>query len=306
MTFTVPSLSAGRVSLLRDRLTARLPEGMVIAPRRASIMSAENASESEARGMLDVGSTRFVMMVYDLYELAGDDPHAAIAADHARSGHTGPLEPIALPAPLLAYGTAPSTITTNQDANLVYTAWIVSGDTTVQLAQFYVNPAGAADVAAAAAWSALGQAIVASLEPGSRALPSAAGYRSLDSLVVSVPDGWVLSAQPGPDFIVFRLRKLVRLGASGVGCSVYLGHHAAPQYEQQDAKVTPTRSTGTLLGAPIEWLTWRSSNGRWTTEALVRHPATAETVHVFGSTLDEAELAELRQVASTLRLAPAR
>jgi hypothetical protein len=294
----VTPLAARRTSLLGDRLTVQLPEGMVIAPRRVSLMAAEKANEDETRGMFDHGTARFVMMAHEMYELAGPDLRAGVVADLERSGQRGALESLALPAPLVGCGFTPATITKDQQANLVYSAWIAGNDNAVQSIVFYTNPAGAADPDG---WSALGRAIVSSLERGTRALKLAAGEREIGSLVVVTPAGWVTSSQRGPDFIVHHLHKLVPFGVPGVGCNVYVGHHPSPQYTQQSVKVAPIRSAGSLFGAPIEWLTW-SANGRWTTEVLVRHPRTDEAVHVFCSTPNEGDLDELRRIASTLRV----
>ncbi len=127
-----------------------------------------------------------------------------------------------------------------------------------------------------------------------------AGPKTLGDLAVTLPDNWVTSAQPGPDFNVFHLRKVVVLGGKAVGCGIYLGHHASPQYSQQDVKVTPTKSAGTLFGAKAEWMTW-SVNGRWTTEVIGKHPAGPDTVHVFCSATTEPELADLRTLIGTLK-----
>lgn len=292
-----PKLSTSPSPLLGDRLTAKLPQGMKVVPRRASIMSAESSGEDETRGMLDDGKARFVMMAYELYALAGTDPKATIEADFKRAGYTGKLEPLALPKPLVGFGHAPATVTKDKEANVAYAAWIANGDGTLQFIAFYVNPDGAAK---GASWSALGKQVASSITKGKRTLASKAGDRTLDALMITVPDGFVMAAQPGPDFAVYHFRKLVQLGAQMPSCGVYLGHHASPQYAQQDAKVTPTKTPGTLFGAKADWMTW-SLGGRWTTEVIGKPPAGPDTAHVFCSAGSEAELADLRKLAATLR-----
>ncbi len=292
-----PKLSTTTSPLLGDRLTAKLPEGMKVVPRRASIMSAESSGEDETRAMLDDGKSRFVMMAYELYALAGADPKATIEADFKGAGYTGKLEPLVLPKPLVGFGHAPATVAKDKEANLAYAAWIVNGDGTLQFIAFYVNPDGAAK---GASWSALGKKVASSLGAGKRTLASKAGDRTLDSLVITVPDGFVMAAQPGPDFAVYHFRKLVQLGAKKPTCGVYLGHHASPQHSQQKAKITPTKTPGTLVGAKVDWMTW-SLGKRWTTEVIGKHPSGPDTVHVFCSADTEAELADLRKLAGTLR-----
>lgn len=292
-----PKLAATSSPILGDRLTVKLPDGMKVVPRRASIMSAENSGEDETRGMLDDGKARFVMMAYELYALAGADAKATIEADVKGNGYVGKLEPLALPKPLVGFGHTPATVTKDKEANLAYAAWIVNGDNTLQFVAFYVNPDGAAK---GASWSALAKKVTATLGAGKRTLSSKAGDRTLDSLAITVPDGFVMAAQPGPDFAVYHFRKLVPLGGKMPTCGVYLGHHASPQYSQQDAKVTPTKTPGTLFGAKVDWMTW-SLNNRWTTEVIGKHPSGTDTVHVFCSAGTEAELGDLRKLAGTLR-----
>src|SRR5262245_7564988 len=103
-------LSQTRTSLLGDHLTIALPADMKIAPRRASIMSAENSGEDETRAMLDDGKARFVMMAYELYALGGTDVKATVEADFKRGGYAGALEALALPKPLVGFATTPATV----------------------------------------------------------------------------------------------------------------------------------------------------------------------------------------------------
>jgi hypothetical protein len=289
-------LASTRTTLLSDHFTIALPADMKVAARRASIMAAESSAEDETRAVLDDGKARFVMMAYETYSLAGPDVKAAVEADLKRSGLKGPLDPLALPRPLVGFAVTPAPVSKDRDANLAYAAWIASGDGSVQFLAFYVNPDGAAQ---GAGWSALGKKIIATIAPGKRVLAAKAGARTLDELAITVPDGWVASAQPGPDFTVHHLRKLVVLGQDGPSCGVYVGHHPSPQHKQQDAKAKPTVVAGKLLGAKADWSTW--SDGRWSTEAMAKHPNGSDKVHVFCSAPTEAELVELRRMAETLR-----
>jgi hypothetical protein len=286
-----------KTSLLGDHLTATLPADMKIAPRRASIMAAESSGEDETRGMLDDGKARFVMMAYETYSLAGPDVKAAVEADFKRGGYTGTLEPLALPKPLVGFAHTPATVGKTDEANLTYAAWIASGDGSVQFVAFYVNPDGAAQ---GASWSALGKKIATTIGPGKRTLAPKAGDKTLEDLAITVADGWSVSAQPGPDFTVFHLRKLAVLGKDAPTCGVYLGHHPSLQHTQQESKAKTTTTSGKLLGAKVDWTTW-TDGGRSSTEALAKHPNGHDMVHVFCSAPTEPELADLRKIAETLR-----
>jgi hypothetical protein len=290
-----PKLSASKTPVLGDHLRVALPVEMRLAPRRESIMSAENSAEDETRAMLDVESARFVMMAQELYALAGTDAKASIEAVYKTGDFKSALEPLALPKPLVGYATSPI-VSSDRPANLVYAAWIANGDGTVQLLSFYVNPAGAAQ---GLKWAELGKRIVESLAPGSRMLARNAGARALGDLAMAVSDDWVVSAQPGPDFAVFHLRKLVVLGQKAPSCGVYIGDHPSSQHEQQNSDTTTTLVAGKVLGSRTEWSTW-GSNGSWSTETMVKHPGGAGMVHVFCSAASESELAGLRAMAGSL------
>lgn len=290
-------LVATRTALLGDRMSVMLPAAMKVAPRRESIMSAEAAGEDETRAMLDDGKARFVMMSYELYALAGTDVKATVEADAKSQGLTAPLEVLALPKPLVGFAIAPA-VGKDREANLAYAAWIASGDGTMQFVAFYVNPDGAAQ---GPAWAALGRKIAATVAPGKRVIAPKAGDRKLsDNLAITVGDGWVATQQPGPDFTVNHLRKLVVLGQAAPSCGVYIGHHPSPQYRQTDATAKTTKVAGKLLGGKVEWTTW-SASGRASTEAMAKHPSASDTVHVFCSAASDAELVELRKMAETLR-----
>jgi hypothetical protein len=290
-------LATARTPLLGDHLTVALPAGMKVVPRRASIMSAEESSEDETRAILDDGKARFVLMSYELYALAGKDMKAAVEADAKSQGLTAALEVLALPKPLVGFAIAPP-VGKDREANLAFAAWVGSGDGSMQFIAFYLNPDGAAH---GAGWAALGKKVVATLAPGKRVLAPKAGDRKLsDNLTITVPDGWVSSQQPGPDFAVNHLRKLAVLGQAAPSCGVYIGHHPSSQYAQTETKAKTTKVAGKLLGAKVDWTSW-SDAGRFSSEVMVKHPNGADMVHVFCSASAEAELGDARKLAETLR-----
>jgi hypothetical protein len=290
-------LAAAATPVLGDHFTVSLPDGMASAPRRASIMAAENAPEDETRAMLDDGPARFVMMAYELYALAGADPKVTVEADFKRAGHVATFASLALPKPLVGFQFTPTKFTSDKEANLVYGTYVVSGDGTIQVLAFYVNAVGAAH---AADWSALAKKVIGSLAPGKRVIGGAAGDRPAGDLVLTVPAGWVTSPQPGPDFLVTHIRKLAVLGQESPSCGVYVGHHPTPQYKAGLLKTAIKPFAGTLLGTKVDWDIW-TTRGRWSTEALAAHPNGKDRVHAFCSAATETELADVRKIAATLR-----
>jgi hypothetical protein len=257
-------------------------------------MSADASPEEETRAVLDVGKARLVMMASEDFATVGSDFRAQVATQVDK---TAKLEAVAVAKPLLAFAYAPKP-TTDQDANLVLATWIAHPDGTVQLVSFYVNNDGAR--AAAAAWTNLARKIAGTLVPGKRALDIGAGERKLESLQVTVPARWVVTAQPGPDFIVFHLRPLAPLGSSATsGCGVYLGGFPSYQHTQAgiDAKLVHMRK-GKLRGADVTWHDW-SDGGIPTTEAMT--PYSGDTVHVFCVAKTDADLVPLRAMMESLR-----
>jgi hypothetical protein len=298
-----PKLATAPTPVLADHLTLSLAQGMRIEARGHSIMAADASAEHETRGVLDVGKGRFVMMAYELFAASGADFKSAVDARLQADGITAKAEPLALPAPLVGFGAA-VTATGKDDANLIYLAYVASGDRSVQLFAFYVNPDGFAD---GAGFTALAKKMTASIRAGKRVLDVKAKDHKFrgagsDKLAVSAPDGWVSSTQDGPDFSVYHLRKMTDLGASdGASCGIYIGGHPAFQHAQvgiADAKVTQV--PGKLLGTATSWHDW--TNGAVAmTEAIVEHPLQKSLrVHVFCSA--RGDLTPLRKIAETLRV----
>lgn len=287
-------LGKSRTSLLGDHLSVTMPQGM--AARRASIMAAESASEDETRGMLDDGKARFVMMSYELYVKAGKDFQAAVVADAKRQKLTAAPVPLALPKPLVGFAIEPE-VTTDAEANLVYLAWVSGDDGTVQRLAYYVNPEGAKQ---GSKWAQLAKRVTASLKPGKRVLTSKAGERALGELKITLPEPWVTSTQPGPDFTVFHLRQLAVLGEPSPSCGIYVGTNPSMQYEQQEAKVTPKPVAGKLFGAKVDWQAWEQG-GRQQLEVIAKIPSGEALAHVFCNAASTAEVESLRKLMETLR-----
>ena len=215
------------------------------------------------------------------------------------------LEKFAVAPPLDAVALIPPRPDGKREANLVLALYVGSEDGTVQYLAFFVNPAGTKDVAGA---TALAKTIAASVSAGSRKLSRKAGSRSFpgvdeDRLVIKVPEGFVASIQEGPDFGVYRLRKLAPLGKPALACSIYLGGHPSYQYRQAEERPDIVTSLkGKLLGQEVTWQNW-SQAGRTTTEAIVLHPkGKGMAVHVFCSACSQEEVTTLRTMAETLRV----
>jgi hypothetical protein len=294
--------------LLGGRLTVRVPREAKLLPMQQSIMAAEESAEESSRIMLDAGGEKMVLMAYELFALAGTDFDGAVS--RVLGSKLGRIEGLKLASPLCGISFAPKETTRTGDANLMMGIYVAQGDGTVQLINFYLNPAAAKK---ADFYLALARKISATLAPGTRKLLKSAGKRHLmsysnDEILATVPDGYVATMQSGVDFLVHRLTKLTRLGAPQCRLGLYLGEYPSFNPERNAAVKQFKKSQATLLGHQVEW--YQSSQkfefGEViSTQALVPiHDASGKPfyAHFFldSGSLEEAE--ELKQIASSLKL----
>jgi hypothetical protein len=305
------------VDLLGGRLTMRFPAGAKIEARRASIMAAPEAAQHETRAVLEKGSEKLVVMSFEFFALVGADFEQQVRKElvqlKGKGGAPYAIAPLATADPKLRAiaATAPN-LDPERKAALVLGAFLAHPDGTVQYVGFFVNPEAGKD---AAGCTALVKRMAATLAPGTRALPRAAGVRSLDVLArdtelqATVPAGWVATVQPGPDFIVHHLRKLTAYGTPGLAIGVYVGGHPSYQHRQTDGPAPQvTVSKGKLFGKDVEWQQWTRGTGKdatTTQEAIAPLPGNARlNVHVFATVANAALLKELQPILATLKAGP--
>ncbi|WP_437797514.1 hypothetical protein [Sorangium sp. So ce693] len=316
-------------SLLSGRLAVRLPEGARIEARARSVMAAAEPDEDETRVVLDAGDERFVIMAYELFALGGKDPEggvrAAAATDFPGGGAT--VEPLGVSdEQLKAWAVFPKSADRGSVAIPVLVLYVLHPDGFAQMLAFYVNPPAAKDAAGCSALAAgagalpaapgelprctaFARAIAATVSAGPRRLDASGGERTLkgqgseDSFLVKVPAGASTTAQRGPDFTVHRLRLPVELGAPQSAIGIYVGGHPSFQYNQNEAKVTPTPRPGKVFGKAMSWQVWPMSPTRVMAEAILPHPKIKGlTVHLFAGAADDKALAPLLDIAASLRV----
>jgi len=294
--------------LLGGRLAVKMPAGAKIEARNPNIMAAPEAAEDETRIILDAAKERLVLMAYEEYTTTGKDLEKGVRADISlvwgKKADKLKLEKLAA-APLKGIAVVPPRPDGEEEANLVLAVYVRSEDSTVQYLAFYVNPEGTRDVAGA---TALARKIAGTISAGKRKLAIEAGARTFsgvadEDLVVTVPEGFAASTQEGPDFSVYRLRKLVALGQLPQSIGIYLGGH--PHYHYRQAE-EPTEKIKTdkrkLFGHETEWKSW-SKGRQTTTEAIVSYPKSKNMyLHVFCSAASEEATSALRTVVETLRV----
>jgi hypothetical protein len=301
--------AATETPLLGGRLSVRMPPGARVEARRRSIMAAPESGHEETRVVLEAGEEKLVLMSYELFMLAGPSLEKNIRQDLLSSRAAAPMrvEAIKAGAGVEAFAVVPSKLATGTEAVLVLGLYVRSPDRTVQLLNFYVNPAAAKDGAGCAS---LARKIGATVAAGKRTLRQQAGTRQLPApggkgLTVTVPAGYVATMQAGPDFVVHRLRKLIVLGTPYSSIGIYLGGHPSYQYRQRG--IVPgsvKQEPGKLLGQKVSWSQWsmpgKGGPAATTAEVIAPLGVTNTMLHVFCTAESAAQLKELKAIASTL------
>ncbi len=296
--------------LLGGRLKIRMPEKARVEARGHSIMAAPQAVTDETRVVLDAGKERLVLMAWELFARAGGDLPKAVEKVVSGWGDQWKgtrVEPLAVAKPLKqGVLVIPGGKDLASEAILALTAYVENSDGMVQMLAFYVNPPAAQDLAGCAS---LARSLAATLSAGGKGLDLGAGDRRFpgvgdkDFLVLKVPEGYVATTQQGPDFSVYRLRRVGVLGEPGSTLGLYLGGHPSYQFRQAGDEATkPSRSKGKLLGQEIEWHGWSRGDAS-TTETILPFPGVdGFFLHLFLTAAKETDLAALRAVAETLRI----
>ena len=297
-----PAAAGSTASLLGGRLSVWLPAGAKVAPRRRSIMSAEESDEEETRVILVSGDgdlARFVMLARETFTRGTGDAVADARTWLSASKERASVGRIAAGAGLDVAGVVPEQ-PSGQGPLLVLAALVERPDRTIAEIGFYILPEMAAE---RAEFEGRARDIVKSLTAGKSTLPQKRDHRiAVDgsTLSVSLPEEFVLTRQPGPDFLVFRLRALRTIGQPPAAIGIYFGGHPSYQYQQQEIPDSGvSRSPGKLLGKDVEWLTWKA-------EDVTMHEAIAELgehdfVHVF-LYAEQDRLAALKTAVEAMQL----
>jgi hypothetical protein len=309
---TVP---ATKTSVLSGRLVVSIPATAVSRAMQHGIMSAPEADQEQTRIVIDAGDQRMVLMVYELFERAGAEFDAEVKTQAGRLPVKVAVQNWPLSSSLRAAAYFPEAPTQDREANLVMGVFVAQPDGSVQNLMWYANPAGAKPSAGA---MLLAKSMAKTIGPGARALTLSAGERELSgysqtqSVFIRVPEGYVVTAQQGPDFIVHHIHKMTAFGSPRASIGIYLGDY--PQNREGEKS-----ETSLLFGKQVTWYQKTVNVGDATTitaSAVVSlhgvdpdstRPATYAPSYadVFLSAADATTLQELKSVAATLRIATA-
>jgi hypothetical protein len=286
-------LSNKPLELLNGRLMIRMPADAKLEARHENIMSAAESAEEESRIVLDAGEERLVVMAYELFNLAGKDFEKQVrrmvgtwamygATIEARKGR--------------GFLISPAKLDLDKTAVLVLVVVMNHEDGLVQLVEFFVNPKAGADMSGCVK---LSRTIAATIAPGGKVLDLEGGPREIGAFMVVVPDGYAVTAQPGPDFAIYRLHKVVPLGEPSSQLGVYVGDY--PSYHHEHEEVKFTKLKGQLLGADVEWHVWSA-------EKIVHHEVIApytsadgRMLHIFLSSSSTHDITEMHAIAESLK-----
>ncbi len=291
--------------LLAGHLPADLPDGAVSEARRTSIMAAPQAAMDETRVVLEGGGpdglARFVMMVSELYLLGSGD----LRSDATRLAAKGERIVEVSGAKLPMFGIEPTSAPLPDRPVFVLGAIVGHPDGSLQEITFFILPEMSSE---RAAYADEARAILKTIGAGSRKLEAKGGRAKLgEGLALDMPPGYLLSSQPGPDFEVYRVRKLNRAGERGATLGVYVGGHPSLQHAQaaRDGGPEPPTTTeaGSLLGKSTTWIAWATPDGVKIREAIVEL-GELRAVHVFALAAADEDMAVLEKIASSLAAGP--
>lgn len=289
---------------LGGRLVLMLPAGAKDEARQQSIMSAPESSDDESRLVIDAGEERMVVMVWELFAFAPDDLTAGAKAELGNEAEGREIATFAVADPKLrAVRARPAKPALAGDAALVDACYVALADGTVVYVAAYASSKAFEHLAEA---QSLAAKIIASAKGGPRSLARQAGARALGDLTLTAPQDVALSVQQGPDFFVYLLRKLRKLGSPPPATmGVYVGQHPELIHNQGDyAAVAVAKVKGTLFGREVEWDSWTTPAGVHTAEVIepINRDNADTLVHVFVTAPDGEGVDAMRQVAETLAL----
>lgn len=300
-----PTTEGAEQELLAGRIKVRLPEGAKVSARPHSVMAAPGSVEEESRVLLVPGKpyARFVMIVSEVFEL-GSGNAVADATEFVRADAEERYRVEALPvgAGLEAAAYVPEGRADGEHPSLVLGALVEAGDASLLSVQFYILPEMKPE---SATWRAQAKQILGSFAAGPRKLDLSAGETKVplgdQDLVLARPAGFCLTAQPGPDFDVYHLRKVVRSGAPPTTIGVYVGGHPSFQYRQAEPPVANVGAVpGTFLGQATSFSEWQPFPNVQRREAIVK-VGERDFVHVF-ATAAQSSMPELMTVVSNMKV----
>lgn len=295
------------VTVMGGRLSMHVPAKAQIKPFAVGVMAAQPSSTEATRIVLDSGKKRMVIVTGETYRRAGKDFEQALGRGDGSNFTIAPLKAAGVK---LAFALTPKHPEADPEAFMLLSVSAVNSDDTVVNVSFYINPPAMAE---SKACQALSLAIAKTITAGNKPLQDTAGERRMSGylagdLVTTVPGGYVLSQQQGPDFVVYHLRKVHPYGVEAdSSLGIYLGW--APNQLPTATGATLTKENGRLLGHNVTWYREREIGTDHLNQdetLLTLEPGGKDQppiqMHVFANSYDAKDIRELRSIADSLRL----
>jgi hypothetical protein len=291
-------LGRDTLDVVESRLLVAAPKGAADIPKSYDIMGAPEPTTHESRVIVEnKHGGKFVVFARELWQVSSADL-ATRATGYFQATLRGTAVDVgkidADPA-LVAIGAKPTTPDKDPDAILLLATLVRVADGSLLSVNYYVNPPAFGD-----GCQALAIDLARGMKPGKRNLDRKGGKRTLGNQVdVDVPAGYVVTHQPGPDFDVFYLRKLVALGDYPGYLLVYLGDYADRTVPSGSG--TPVSRKGKLAGEAATWEGFTSPHGGTVVATIdLRSHSQLQVAEV--ATLRGDYLDELDGIAATIRL----
>jgi hypothetical protein len=293
-----------RVELLGGRLRLSVPAGAKVAPRAVNVMAAAPSDDDETRVIVVPGDgevARFVLLARELFALGSGSLEGDASKFSGKDAAEMTIARTKVGKGLEAVTLRPKRELGSHGALFVLGALIQRADGTLCQLAFYILPEMSPETAE---WEAKALAMLGTLEAGSGALLGATKHeldegRAL-SITLELPRPAVRTFQRGPDFFVYRMRELSRVGEDETSLGVYFGGHPSHQWKQAGLDRAKVKTSGAkLLEKQVEWFTWTAEAGKIVSETIVPVGPNAY-MHVFASGPKD-KVGELRLAAESMR-----
>ena len=288
------------MDLLGGHLRIASVDGAADSPVPWNVMSAPDAPTDRSRIYYEAPPHGLAVVGTEMYMRAGPDFVATATRELSQIPDGGVIElPTGDPAMRLV-AWLPSAIRRNQETAFLLIGLLAHPDGSVQKLQIGTFSATARDLARC---RNLGRELARTAVPGTRSLAAPAGPRPFTgprgAARATVPAGWVLTTQDGPDFVVHRFRLLSDFPTAGPQLGIYVGDHPSSDPLEN---VTGQRA-GRIFGQQVTWDLATRTNPDGTTLhiAETRAPVGPRRIHAWINTPDPATLDAAMAIAASIR-----
>jgi hypothetical protein len=285
--------------LLNGRLSVQAPSTASLLAMDHNLMAPETPQDAFQRVMMQVGATKLVVLVAELYARS-DRPLCTVATEYIAPDkrfpkvqcEQAPLDKSPLSVALLS----PAKPAPFGSIVLLDIAMVRQADGTLQQLTFFIDAVRPADMQAV---KDTVRRFIGSIAPGQRTLKSGQGVTALHGrLVFDLPANFAIKEEKGDDFDVTSIVQLGEPASFQNQLIVYLGHHPRPPSAPDGAR----RSQLTVFERDTTWCEWDNAliiQGEGYVTAF--GPEQSDTAHVFLAADGRESTAKLLGILTTAR-----